>query len=377
MSFFSKGCKAHRNRNSSNVPKNYSQWRERAQELRLQTTTPHNLSSLHPASKMTEEEFLSMRALWPKRNRVKEFPRFDAATAEKVTLLMNDCSELEAYLQQVRNPHNAGFDRALGAFLLVRLSQQSVQSEPIAAYIQPSRSKTRPKRVTRRPSFLGMAMKVDCEMLDSQSSEESLSEVSSAADFPITPGRTEDEQIVNDALLQFLTALVIYYPDSKCQWTSARSPFGKTKFGQNSMKARTDGYLTANGEVFAIVEVKPQIRDRKRRPEVLWQETGEMVAWIMRDGKHGRKCPVRRRLLISQDNHEIFLTIASYKKRYVNYLNNGNISKSTKSSFLTMKEYGPWIITRSSDMRDLARIILSLAVEVTDDLARHEHTQQN
>lgn len=207
---------------------------------------------------------------------------------------MDDCSELKAYLKQVGAPHNAALDKGMGAFLFVRLYQRRVQSEPTAAYTQPSLSKTRPNRVTRQPSFLGMAMEVDCESLDSQSSDTSLSEVSVAADSPITPGPTEDEQVVNDALLHFLTAVVVYYTDAKCQWTSARSPFGKIEFGKNSMKARTDGYLVANGEVFAIIEVKPQIRARQTRPQVLWQETGQTVAWIMWDETHSRKCPVRR-----------------------------------------------------------------------------------
>ena len=47
------------------------------------------------------------------------------------------------------------------------------------------------------------------------------------------------------------------------------------------MIARTDGYLEANGEVFAIVEVKPNTRDSVNHLEVLWQETGEVIAWIL------------------------------------------------------------------------------------------------
>jgi hypothetical protein len=44
------------------------------------------------------------------------------------------------------------------------------------------------------------------------------------------------------------------------------------------MNAGADGYLEANGDVFAIVEAKPNIRDPNKRQEFLWQETGEMIA---------------------------------------------------------------------------------------------------
>jgi hypothetical protein len=106
---------------------------------------------------------------------------------------------------------------------------------------------------------------------------------------------TKDEQIVNDALLLFLRALLIYLPEARnvrCQWEVDRSPFDKAVFGNNRMTARTDGCLRAkNGQVFAIAEVKPNARSPKKRPELLWQETGEMIAWVMHDISHERECP--------------------------------------------------------------------------------------
>jgi hypothetical protein len=59
------------------------------------------------------------------------------------------------------------------------------------------------------------------------------------------------------------------------------------------MTVCVDGYLTGHNirEVFAIVEVKAAVRDRRDRPEVLWQEAAEMVAWIMNDA-NSRQCPL-------------------------------------------------------------------------------------
>ncbi|KOS39707.1 hypothetical protein ACN38_g9433, partial [Penicillium nordicum] len=79
----------------------------------------------------------------------------------------------------------------------------------------------------------------------------------SSADSNLPFGPTKDEQLVNDALSLFLRAVTIFPSELRCEWYSARSPFDAASFDNNSMTARTDGYLEANGEVFSIVEVKP------------------------------------------------------------------------------------------------------------------------
>ncbi|KAJ5931288.1 hypothetical protein N7516_005777 [Penicillium verrucosum] len=79
----------------------------------------------------------------------------------------------------------------------------------------------------------------------------------SSADSNLPFGPTKDEQLVNDALLLFLRAVNIFPSELRCEWYSARSPFDAASFGNNSMTARTDGYLEANGEVFSILEVNP------------------------------------------------------------------------------------------------------------------------
>ncbi|KAJ5940087.1 hypothetical protein N7516_000255 [Penicillium verrucosum] len=154
--------------------------------------------------------------------------------------------------RKLKEPSTSAVDRDTGAFLLRKLSPSGQHSK---------------------------ASESDAEAADSSSS--TYSEVSAACDSEITPGPTKDEQLVNDALLLFLRALLVYQPELKCQWTAHRSPFSTAVFGRNQMNARTDGYLEANGEVFAIIEVKPNIRAPSVRPELLWQETGEMIAWII------------------------------------------------------------------------------------------------
>ncbi|KAJ5100442.1 hypothetical protein N7456_006494 [Penicillium angulare] len=141
--------------------------------------------------------------------------------------------------------------------------------------------------------------------------------------------------------------------DVRCQWEVDRSPFEKAVFGKNQMTARTDGCLRANnGEVFAIAEVKPNARNRAKRPELLWQETGEMITWFMHDISVERNRLQPRRLLVSQDNHAIYLTLASVNGPYIEYLQTGLVPTEPLRAedsrpippFLKMQQYGPWKI---------------------------------
>ncbi|KAJ6190835.1 hypothetical protein N7519_000856 [Penicillium mononematosum] len=269
-----------------NVPKTASEWERVARKLRSQNPILHTLSKVNPASKLTPLDFAAMRALWPE---------IEALKAEEA---YHDFPELQAYLRQAQNHGTDAVDRDIGAFLLVRESQKQIPSESAewlerlesdSVEMQTSRPETRKKRNTSPPDQYSTASGSGAEMVD-----------------------TKDEQLVNDALLLFLGAVLVYQPELKCQWTAHGSPFSTAVFGSNKMIAHTDGYLEANGEVFAIVE------------ELLWQETDEMIAWIMHDEKHGRKCEPRRRLIVSQDNHEIFLTVATYDRRYLAYLKGGS-----------------------------------------------------
>ncbi|KAJ5789582.1 uncharacterized protein N7518_006593 [Penicillium psychrosexuale] len=112
------------------------------------------------------------------------------------------------------------------------------------------------------------------------------------------------------------------------------------------MTACTNGYLEGSHirETFAIIEVKAARRSWSARPEVLWQEAAQMVTWIVTDANF-RKCLFDRRLLISQDEDDIYLTLAQYPSEYPAYLQ-GELSPSRRTAlpFLTMQEYGLWVI---------------------------------
>ncbi|KAL9093511.1 MAG: hypothetical protein Q9165_003906 [Trypethelium subeluteriae] len=193
---------------------------------------------------------------------------------------------------------------------------------------------------------------------------------------PISPAQIEDmpirndEQIVNSALLTFLRCLTGYKRAPNAQWDMTRHrltfeniPSSDTK-GFKVYSADTDGLLRAEDghTVLAIIEVKPYIRQHDRN-SIRMQETAQMVAWIREAAQKQhdwKKIPRKIKLLVSQDNFEIYLTFAVSNKAYLDYVLWGAPSED---AFLHMHELGPWETTRSSHMEALSRIILAYTMQ--------------
>ena len=62
-----------------------------------------------------------------------------------------------------------------------------------------------------------------------------------------------------------------------------------------------------------------------------------------------------RQILISQDRHEIFLTVASYSAEYVLFLKG---IRAAHLDFLTLQEHRPWRIYSRRDMKQFTHIIV-------------------
>ena len=106
--------------------------------------------------------------------------------------------------------------------------------------------------------------------------------------------RSEDEQIVNIALILWLQTLVMFHPRVQIErltWSVKR-----LKFDFGGWEARTDGCLRKDGEVKAIVEVKPFAR-REQLSAIQKQESAQMVSWI-------RECPFDGGWLVVRDGCE-------------------------------------------------------------------------
>ncbi|KAL2821899.1 hypothetical protein BJX63DRAFT_377390 [Aspergillus granulosus] len=170
---------------------------------------------------------------------------------------------------------------------------------------------------------------------------------------------TKDEQIVNCALIDFLNALTVQF-NKAGKWTIHRRAL-KATFEKSTFEARVDGYLENNNKAEVLVEVKPGSRIAKESA-IRIQETAQMVAFIVsdKDEKHpfkGRK----KRLHLSQDRHEIYLTVAEYDYEYVRYLKDKDY-KPTSKSFMRMQQFGPWDTLIRKDMEKLGPILLGISL---------------
>lgn len=72
-----------------------------------------------------------------------------------------------------------------------------------------------------------------------------------------------------------------------------------------------------------------------------------------------------RRLLISQDHHEIWIVIAQYDQPYLDYIHN-KPTPAEEMSFMTMTEYGPFLMYDKLHMESFAVFILAFALSFSD-----------
>lgn len=68
-----------------------------------------------------------------------------------------------------------------------------------------------------------------------------------------------------------------------------------------------------------------------------------------------------RRLLISQDRHEIYLSVATFDDEYVKYIQGRPTSK--EPSLLIMQSYGPFPVADKSEMMQLGVYLLAFSCQ--------------
>lgn len=71
-------------------------------------------------------------------------------------------------------------------------------------------------------------------------------------------------------------------------------------------------------------------------------------------------------MIFAQDRHEIFVSVATCEQTYIDYLQN----KGGPDSFLKITEYGPYKIDDSHHMEDLAVVVMTYCLEVTEEIQR-------
>lgn len=312
------------------LPSTKENWVKATRQAGIHNQTIHTFTPMRSASKITREQYLLLRVLWPPLKPINHFDpeKFDLGKSYKdASRFLDQFSPFLHYLESVENarpiaPFQSNDTMDLGIFDLPRHYQLEVEntdesniSQKVVVTPTSSHAQTPASRAPRAspialhtrkkgrqldtltsclspPSALARISEQDLDvMIDTGKnpkaiihSTSSLSPMSPAgsadsAMFPPTVG----EQIVNNALVLFLQALTMKIPKIKSMWT----PYPlllKADFMTASFVARTDGYLKTmeNGKVQAILEVKSRIR-RKQLEMIQMQESAQMIGWVMND----------------------------------------------------------------------------------------------
>ncbi|KKZ68153.1 hypothetical protein EMCG_06164 [[Emmonsia] crescens] len=386
------------------LPEKFEEWAAQTEheiELEQEKARDINLIGDWKSASMTDlRHFLTFRALWTVKRQAQFFPEIwgikNISGAHK---LLENISGWSAYLDQFDKPKTAPLPiPKLQSFSLVWYYQRFIfrvvgdeSSSRVSARLRPrpaqdkdnrDTSPTPPPKCPSTPplerSRRNLSLEVTFDKLDIQSDDDSNHSVETtpesitnrpspqspaAAESKVIYPRVADEQIVNTALIIFLNAISIESDGVKAEWSLQRKIFRVLKPNESTIlfRAATDGHLSMldKPEVSskAIVEVKPFMRNFGLQTR--YQETAQMVAWIFTEPDIEKK-DIYRRFLVSQNRHEIYLTIAEYDDAYVKYLHNEN--KDTKS-MMKMNEFGPWTLSSKSHMRDFAAIMLAFTLQ--------------
>ncbi|GLA22769.1 hypothetical protein AnigIFM63326_005243 [Aspergillus niger] len=379
-----------------NLPQNESKWNAWTARYDVTDLSIHD-ATLPSASNISEKQYLLLQVLWTSRNgRSLDMRRFELDTwKEKADKLLATFHSWDSYCQSFSN----GPIRE-GTFALAKKYQSQAAASREETFqsnvtISPVANRTRSKMGTTSLEQKMREVQLETPTKSTGSLEVGNTPGTGDSPFP-SPGpeelahkmypQTKDEQIVNTALVDFLNALSIHFPQAS-EWTLHRKSL-KAAFQSGSFEARTDGYLEDGGSserARALIEVKPMLRKKKLNP-IRMQEAAQMVAWIKSDpdltgilNRPGRYvalfyfrafCDLANkplsRLHISQDRHQIFITFADYDSNYIQYLNN-TLPPGSPRPFLRMHEIGPWNTTVKGDMEEVGSILLAIALRAYSD----------
>ncbi|KAE8152264.1 hypothetical protein BDV25DRAFT_138079 [Aspergillus avenaceus] len=170
-----------------------------------------------------------------------------------------------------------------------------------------------------------------------------------------------DEESVNIALVNLLQAICLKVPGVMSRWVSTRLRLKADFRDNNSFLALVDGALSIWGEpekLYALIECKARELGIGLT-KVLVQQALEIVAWLMQKTRPACALPGRI-LLVSQDRHEIFLTVGTLDRHYLSFLQ----GKPAPERFLKLTVYGPWDTKVALQMAYLAEVILAFTLRV-------------
>ncbi|KAM3476917.1 hypothetical protein MY8738_006718 [Beauveria namnaoensis] len=356
------------------LPRTPSEWARSARRHHVQNITVHEFPDPKSGSELKFPQFLTLRVLikrktMPKTNIIKDI--VDTENLSKANDLLDVDAEWKSYLHSIAAKT---ITKESGLWAIVR-SFQIKSNQPRAE----PRAEPPPDGGLRRSARIQTRGTVpDTDTRDTRASSSQAPSVTGSDSSVEDPGpvqQADDEQTVNTALISFTVCLVLFYKDAQGDWSLHRRTFAlrdaKTKAqSPNVYQSSVDGYYLVGSDVKAIVEVKPFPRLQKTNNQITMQEASEMVCWIS-------ECPPKpesrggdglyRRLLVSQDMGEIFLTVASFSDDYVKYAQRSvtlaEIMAKGEAGFLAMRREGPYKLRKENHMDMLGKRLLGFCFQ--------------
>ena len=304
------------------IPATRANWLDQSEIHGVRNRSIFGLVAYNSGSNMDAPQYLALRILWRANMNTRDFVRKLKSsplflTKDSYTKALNNLGNRPSWIEYEKSYMRKGerwpFGEC-GPFTLVRLHQlataktkpsakvsQKVFHTPMklrSTRIMPNSSESpTPKRGTRVTQYeLGTPSEPDD--LDSLTIDGlNLSDTSSFAS-PTSPGSvwaeeyqepTEDEQVVNTALIDFLMAVTVK-DMRRLEWSLFRRGFRLGEDTKVGYVARVDGVLRRRNVTqdsidlgaLAIIEVKPFIRSINE-DKIRLQEGSQMAAWIASD----------------------------------------------------------------------------------------------
>ncbi|PKY02228.1 hypothetical protein P168DRAFT_329186 [Aspergillus campestris IBT 28561] len=370
----------------SKLPANPGEWHKAVKEHNLVGKTVHT-AELASASKIEFRQFLLLRVLWNPRVGAHLFrlpPVLNKYHAQAKELLATSQSWAD-YCSGIKSGQNPEGIFSIARHYQIKAATGGENMRP-DSFDTPVAKRTRShatknlaealrgfqidKTPSKTPIPVPQTPKIDSSSDDESDSRGPTPAILVPKDVQkLMYPPTKDEQIVNAALVIFLNALTIHFPIiERCEWTMHRQAFVSI-FEEAESESRTDGYLDDGKEnPYALIEVKPITRTLASQSRIQMQEGSQMAGWIKTDTNASLE---KLRVHVSQDQHEIFITIAEYDSGYVSYLRK-KPHNNEPPSFLTMCQYGPWITTHAGHMKKLGPILLALTLYAEGEVRKTE-----
>ncbi|RAK92822.1 hypothetical protein BO79DRAFT_251328 [Aspergillus costaricaensis CBS 115574] len=299
---------------SQHLPADRTEWEKAVKGHELDKETIHG-AELVSGSKIGYKQFLLLRVLWKVQSSLKTLPERIKRLIPDATAMLEDYPSWKTYCN--------GFGMSInpeGNFTIVRYYQQ--MAARTKGIIRPSTFDT-PIALRTRNKLKEKVFDVSKLQLNSPKTPST-----NPKDPPKTPeSNSDDDDDDDDSLVydqeepEFITPAAQVPKELRGQLfpPTKDEQIVNTALVEASFEARTDGYLDdGNENAYALIEVKPVIRSSK--PSLIqMQESAQMVGWLMNNGDTDIE---RLGIHISQNRHEIFLTIAEYDDDYVAYLKN-------------------------------------------------------